>query len=668
MKTSVVVLGLLFILCMTSQVEGQTQWIKDPDHLAGLTGEFSTWNGNIWCPFVLWNADLNRYEMWFSARPGGSTQFQLGFAVSPDGGNWTMPESNPVLTPGPSAWDAGYVCSPVVLRENGDYTMWYMGGDNGTRQIGVATSHDGIHWTKYTHNPVLSADQTWEGTIVGNHFVMRSGVGYRMWYAGGVDQANAGGIGVATSFDGVNGVKDYAHNPVLPLGNAGAWDATSVWAPRVVQFQGEYYMWYSASGKDEIHRVGMAVSGDGVNWLKNAKNPILTPSVVKTTPSFGDKNRRSPSQIVPDECWDSRQVEGAYVMMIGNTFHMWYAGLETGACDEWNIGHAVAPSPQSFFPKEIRVENPYVDPGTETVGLTALVNYPRASELAVKAFITANGLVIDSVRLYDNGNHHAGVPGEGVWGGEWYNPGNIEYYSVLAEVIDPTDGTPFVTAAPAHFTTAGPVVVDSYTAVRMSGQNVAISIRLRNDGSTAINGLMGTLSSGDARVLGYTANGVPFGRLGPGERSASAVLFVARVDTTGKNPTVAFTLSIGKDYVPYWSGSIVASLGAAGESGHVGEGEASSSPANPERFSLGQNYPNPFNPVTTIEFALPEPRDVTLTVYDMLGRTVATLVQGRVAAGVHRTTWNAGSAPNGVYLYRLTAGTFTEARKLVLMK
>jgi hypothetical protein len=72
-------------------------------------------------------------------------------------------------------------------------------------------------------------------------------------------------------------------------------------------------------------------------------------------------------------------------------------------------------------------------------------------------------------------------------------------------------------------------------------------------------------------------------------------------------------------------------------------------------FSLSQNYPNPFNPSTAISFQLPMNSRVTLKVFDMLGREIATLVNDERGAGTHRVSWDASGRPSGVYVYRLVA-------------
>jgi hypothetical protein len=88
----------------------------------------------------------------------------------------------------------------------------------------------------------------------------------------------------------------------------------------------------------------------------------------------------------------------------------------------------------------------------------------------------------------------------------------------------------------------------------------------------------------------------------------------------------------------------------------------------PSAYVLHQNYPNPFNPITTISFELPRPAHLTLKIYDLFGREVATLVDGLQEAGFKSVEWNAAGAASGVYFYRLQAGDVILTRKLILMR
>ncbi len=98
----------------------------------------------------------------------------------------------------------------------------------------------------------------------------------------------------------------------------------------------------------------------------------------------------------------------------------------------------------------------------------------------------------------------------------------------------------------------------------------------------------------------------------------------------------------------------------------------------PLEFSLSQNYPNPFNPVTTIEYSIPDVISnrqqpernlfVTLKVYDILGNEVSTLVNDEKPAGKYEVKFNGNILPSGIYFYRLTSGSYSAVKKLVLLK
>jgi hypothetical protein len=89
---------------------------------------------------------------------------------------------------------------------------------------------------------------------------------------------------------------------------------------------------------------------------------------------------------------------------------------------------------------------------------------------------------------------------------------------------------------------------------------------------------------------------------------------------------------------------------------------------SPKTFALNQNYPNPFNPSTNISFVLPKASKVQLTVYNMLGQKVQTLVDGNLTSGTHSIKFNAGNLSSGIYLYQLKTETATLTQRMVLVK
>ena len=88
----------------------------------------------------------------------------------------------------------------------------------------------------------------------------------------------------------------------------------------------------------------------------------------------------------------------------------------------------------------------------------------------------------------------------------------------------------------------------------------------------------------------------------------------------------------------------------------------------PTEFRLDQNYPNPFNPTTTITFAVPKQALVTIKLYNMLGREIASLVNEELPIGIHKFVFDAEELPTGIYLYRMHADDFMRVRKLMLVK
>jgi hypothetical protein len=88
----------------------------------------------------------------------------------------------------------------------------------------------------------------------------------------------------------------------------------------------------------------------------------------------------------------------------------------------------------------------------------------------------------------------------------------------------------------------------------------------------------------------------------------------------------------------------------------------------PREYSLSQNYPNPFNPTTKIKFGLPKAGFTRITVYDLLGREIMTLINNELKAGYHNINIDAHNLPSGIYLYKIQSGDFTQTKKMILMK
>ncbi len=197
-----------------------------------------------------------RYKMWYAGQYFNAFRYDFGYAYSADGINWTKHPS-PVLQIGSStSWEGGFIEGPSVLKDGSIYKMWYTGFSlvNGNVNTGYATSSDGIAWTKYAGNPVISIGSvsSWDSYTVQDPHVIKIGSTYHMWY-GGQNQDSLYGqeTGYAYSTDGINWTKS-SLNPVLQKGIAGEWDANIASFPAVLLDNGVLKMWYTGKDVDPL--------------------------------------------------------------------------------------------------------------------------------------------------------------------------------------------------------------------------------------------------------------------------------------------------------------------------------------------------------------------------------------------------------------------------------
>lgn len=196
-----------------------------------------------------------RYKMWYAGQYFNAYRYDIGYATSPDGINWSK-YASPVVQVGAAAdWDGGFIEGPSVLKEGNTYKMWYAGYSlvNGKTNLGYATSTDGMNWSKYTGNPVMEVTPgEWDSIYVQDPHVLKIGNEYHMWY-GGASQYDFYGqeTGYAHSVDGINWVKSPA-NPVLTRGGIGNWDANTASFPSVMLDADTLKLWYTGKDIDPI--------------------------------------------------------------------------------------------------------------------------------------------------------------------------------------------------------------------------------------------------------------------------------------------------------------------------------------------------------------------------------------------------------------------------------
>lgn len=236
-------------------------------------------------PLAILRMGAGDYRMWYEGidnDAGNPGDTKIGYATSSDGLSWSKYGSNPIFSFS-SAWENNEVSPDTVIWDSGAsiFKMWYHGGHNvGPRQIGYATSSDGIAWTRDAGNPILTVGGAgqWDDEDVADCAVIRMASNdYRMWYKG-----NGGAlpqpIGYATSTDGISWSKS-GSNPVFTVGSGGQWDEHDIMGSDVLKLPNDprFHLFYSANrNTDFVAGLGYASSNDGITWTRGASNPILS--------------------------------------------------------------------------------------------------------------------------------------------------------------------------------------------------------------------------------------------------------------------------------------------------------------------------------------------------------------------------------------------------------
>jgi len=216
----------------------------------------------------------------------------------------------------------------------------------------------------------------------------------------------------------------------------------------------------------------------------------------------------------------------------------------------------------------------------------------------------------------------------------------------------------------AAFTTIGPLVCDGYTitsgdTVPHSGDRLKLVLSLSNDSKIkTAKSITATAVNLDTSSYIYPLT-VSFGDIKPGEIDTTRGIFT--ISFIGNSVFTDLKIDILSNGIHFWSDTISIWIEPTGiEDQNVDL---------PHDFILEQNYPNPFNPVTTIAYQLPKTCQVDLSIYNLLGQKVATLVSAKQPAGNYLVQWDASGFASGIYIYQLqTDKDFVQTRKLVLLK
>ena len=185
---------------------------------------------------------------------------------------WVINE-NPVIYSVVGDWHSGYVSGPMVIKEEGKYKAWYHAIYNGHFSIGYAESIDGENWNKRI-TPVLIPSVAQSETDIVEASVIKRNNTYYLWYNTFESAKENYKIGMATSSDGINWTK----HPTPVLVGTNNWELAGVTDPSVIYHDGKFRMFYGGWGIPKTFRIGYAESNDGINWVKPSNQPLNLPS------------------------------------------------------------------------------------------------------------------------------------------------------------------------------------------------------------------------------------------------------------------------------------------------------------------------------------------------------------------------------------------------------
>jgi hypothetical protein len=362
-----------------------------------------------------------------------------------------------------------------------------------------------------------------------------------------------------------------------------------------------------------------------------------------------------------------------YIMHVGSAVdeEIWLTQEDIAKGEDSVVKRAIEWIQNLSYAHDVEANKLYVKPGVDSARVTALVENPNENELSVTMTIrNQDSTITDQLNLFDDGLHGDGDANDNLWG-NFYTPipDNEEQYTVSVTTDDVTEETSRTLPNVAWFTTIGPLKIDHYNIISIDtipnhGDRIGYQLTLRNEGqlSTAPDVKVKVISLDSCATIPVSEREV--GDIAPGSTAEHfggiSIIFGDTLEGCANPMTLKFLVEISSDGFVFWYDTLEIDV--------IVDDIEKDKLAVPKSFALHQNYPNPFNPVTMINYQLPVINDVELSVYNLLGQKVATLVNERQQAGYHNVEWDASGFASGVYYYRLEAGEFQDVKKMILLR
>jgi len=271
--------------------------------------------------------------------------------------------------------------------------------------------------------------------------------------------------------------------------------------------------------------------------------------------------------------------------------------------------------------------------------------------------------------MFDDGMHQDSSSRDGLWGTAWPIPAGEKHYTLHTKTVSVDSGYSNFLQNAVKFTTLGPVRMEGHLDQELKlgvfSQRFIFKLSLQNYGQ------VGTVEDAGATIkLLYPDSGYSmesgyreYSDIAAGEKVDGSQYYIVNLDTTCLNDgfvDIPFILEIESNGYVFWTDTFSIDV--------IATDIANEPSALPKIFSLNQNYPNPFNPSTIINFELPIRNHVELSIYNLIGQKVVTLINENKKAGSYQVEWDASGFSSGVYYYKIDAGEFQAVRKMILLR
>lgn len=299
-------------------------------------------SGNVFSPDVMYDSLSKQFTMWYV-----SNGWTISYATSKDGKHWHKPAGNPILP-------INGVHTPRVIHDADGWKMYYSMFNHdpdipGTGAIGLATSEDGTQWTMSDEPIITATPGEWDEDAVSHCAVSYDGKTYYMWYSG--SSSGVSKVGLATSSDGIRWTK-FENNPVFIPSDDG-WDGANCGQSVVTYRNGKFHMFFLGANRLECcsWSIGYATSPDGINWTRAQSNPVLT----STGSGWESQSMGTAGLVIMNDTlhvWYSAESERTGKWAIGLATMPWQEGDNSIARDSSAISSKLPPkSMQQLLPK-----------------------------------------------------------------------------------------------------------------------------------------------------------------------------------------------------------------------------------------------------------------------------------------------------------------------------